>query len=56
MSEPTTPPPRYRWPYFALAGVVLFIALGIFWVALAAKKIERQRDFSAPLPSSKPVR
>jgi hypothetical protein len=55
MSDPTVPPPRYRWPYFVLAGVVLFIALGIFWVALAAKKIEQQRDFSAPLPSTAPA-
>jgi F0F1-type ATP synthase assembly protein I len=58
MTEPENNPPRrtYQWPWFALGFVVLGIALAIFWVALAAKKIEQQRDLNAPLPSAAPAR
>jgi hypothetical protein len=47
---------RYKWPWFVAAAALLGIALFVLWVALAAKKIERERDFSAPLPSSAPAR
>lgn len=56
MNEPNETPRRYKWPWFVLAAVVLFTVLAVFWVALAAKKVEQQRDFSAPLPSSAPAR
>jgi hypothetical protein len=46
---------NHKWPWFAAAAIVLFIALAVFWVAMAAKKIEQQRDFT-PLPSSAPTR
>jgi hypothetical protein len=57
MDEPNgkTPRQKYRWPWFALAAVLLFIALAVLWVGLAAKKVEQQRDF-APLPASAPAR
>jgi hypothetical protein len=54
MSEPDEKPPRYRWPWFALAAVVLFIVLAVIWVTLAAEKVERQRDYSAPISSGTP--
>ena len=54
MSEPDEKPPRYRWPWFALAAVVLFIVLAVIWVSLAAEKVERQRDYSAPISSGTP--
>jgi hypothetical protein len=54
MSEPDEKPLRYRWPWFALAAVVLFIVLAVIWVALAAEKVERQRDYSAPISSGTP--
>lgn len=56
MNEPNENPRRYKWPWFMTAAVLLGIALFVLWVALAAKKIERERDFSAPLPSSAPGR
>jgi bacteriorhodopsin len=56
MNEPNENPRRYKWPWFALAAVVLFTVLAIFWVALAAKKVEQQRDFGSPLPSTTPAR
>jgi len=52
MDEPRQ---KYRWPWFAAAAILLFVVLAIFAVALAAKKVEQQRDF-APLPSSAPAR
>ena len=51
MIEPNEKPRRYKWPWFVLAAVVLFIALAVLWVTLAAEKVEQQRDYSAPLPS-----
>lgn len=56
MSEPDndSPKPNYKWPWFVLAAVLLFIALAVLWVGLAAKKIEQQRDFT-PLPASTPA-
>lgn len=53
MSEPKR---NYKWPWFVLAAVLLFIALAVFWVSLAVKKEEQQRDFGAPLPASAPAR
>ena len=53
---PNLPPRKYKWPWFVLAFVVLGIVLAVVFVALAAKKIEQQRDYNAPLPSSAPAR
>jgi hypothetical protein len=57
MSEPddNSQKRNHKWPWFAAAAIVLFIALAVFWVTMAAKKIEQQRDFT-PLPSSAPTR
>jgi hypothetical protein len=54
-SEKNSPKRKYRWPWVALAFVILGIVLAVFWVALAAKKLEQQRDFT-PLPSAAPAR
>lgn len=58
MMEPenSTPRPKYKWPWFVLAFVVLGIVLAVLWVALAANKIQQQRNYSEPLPSSAPAR
>ena len=56
MNELNETPRRYKWPWFVLAAVALFILLAVFWVALAAKKVEQQRDFGSPLPSTAPAR
>ena len=56
MNEPIENPRRYTWPWFVAAAVVLGIALAIVWVSIAVKKVERERDFNAPLPNSAPVR
>jgi hypothetical protein len=54
--EEKIPKQKYKWPWFVLAFVVLGIVLAVFWVALAAKKIGRQRDYNAPLPATAPAR
>lgn len=46
------PPKRnYKWPWFVLAAVVVFIALAVLWVSLAAKRVEQERDVIAPAPA-----
>jgi len=52
MDEPKR---KYKWPWFVLAAVVLFIVIVVLAVAQAAKKVEQQRDFNAP-PASAPMR
>ena len=52
MNEPEEIPRRHRWPWFVLAGVVLWIVLTVIWMAAYVKKLERERDFSAPVPAS----
>jgi len=54
--EDNSPKPRYKWPWFVLAFVVLGIVLAVLWVAVAANKIKQQRNYSEPLPSSAPAR
>jgi len=49
------PQQHYKWPWFAAAAVLLAIILAVVWVTLAAKTVERQREF-APLPASTPAR
>jgi F0F1-type ATP synthase assembly protein I len=58
MREPNenSPKPNYKWPWFVLAAVLLGIVLAVLWVAAAAKKVERQRDYNAPLPDTAPAR
>jgi hypothetical protein len=54
--DENSPRPNYQWPWFALAAVLLAIVLAIVWMTFAVRKIKRERDFSAPLPSSAPLR
>jgi len=49
------PQPHYRWPKYVLAGVVLGVVLAVVWVWFAARKVEQQRDYNAPLPNSAPA-
>lgn len=53
MNEPdeNAPKPKYKWPWFVLAAVILGIVLTIIWVTFAAVREKSESDFSAPLPS-----
>jgi hypothetical protein len=50
-NEPGENPPKrnYQWPWFVLAAALLGIALAVVWVGFAVKKVERERDFKAPV-------
>jgi len=58
MNEPEENSARQnlKWPWFAAAAVVLGIVLAIVWITFAVKKVERESDLNAPLPSSAPTR
>lgn len=56
MNEPNENPRRYKWPWFVLAAVVLGIVLAVLWMRVAVNKVERERDYNAPLPTSAPAR
>ena len=51
MSEPDEEPRRYKWPWFVLAAVLLFIVLTIVWMSLAVKRERQERDMNAPIPT-----
>jgi bacteriorhodopsin len=51
MNEPKENPRRYKWPWFVLAAVLLFVVLTVVWVSFAVKKVERERNVSAPVPA-----
>jgi hypothetical protein len=51
MNEPMENPHRYKWPWFALAAVVLFLTLAVLWVGVAINKVEQQRDMNTPVPA-----
>ncbi len=50
-NEPGENPPKrnYKWPWFVLAAVLLGIVLAVVWVGFAVKKVERERNFNAPV-------
>ncbi|MGA2030319.1 MAG: hypothetical protein ABSG87_09640 [Verrucomicrobiota bacterium] len=45
-------PHRYKWPWFVLAAIILFVALAIVWMSFAVHREEQERDFNAPLPNN----
>jgi hypothetical protein len=53
--EDNSSKPKYKWPWFVLAAVLLGIVLAVLWVGLAAEKVESQRDYGQPLPDSTPA-
>ena len=55
-SDDNLPKQKLVWPWFAAAIVLLGIAAAIVFMLFAVKKVESQRDFSSPLPSSAPTR
>ena len=53
MGEPNEDMPkrRYRWPWIVAAAVLLGAVLAIFWMSLEVRKVEQERNLSAPLPA-----
>ncbi|HEX5398911.1 MAG TPA: hypothetical protein VFY06_07675 [Verrucomicrobiae bacterium] len=50
-SEPNETPRRYKWPWFLLAAVVLFIVLAIVWMSVAVHREREERGFDQPVPA-----
>jgi len=47
----SSPRPRYRWPWFVLAAVLLGILLSVLWMSVAIRRTREQREsnpFSMP--------
>ena len=56
MVDPIPPDPnrrRYKWPWFVLAAVILFIVLAVIWVSAAVHREEQERIFNST-PSATP--
>lgn len=49
MNDQNENPRRYKWPWFVLAAVVLFVALTIVWMSLAVSREKQERNFNAPI-------
>jgi hypothetical protein len=41
--------PQYKWPRYVLAGVIVFLVAAIVWMVIEVRKVEKERNFSAPL-------
>jgi hypothetical protein len=54
MGEPNKNPRRYKWPWFVLAAVLLFLALAVLWVGYAAHREKQERDFNTAIPTGSP--
>jgi F0F1-type ATP synthase assembly protein I len=42
--------PRYRWPWFVLAALLLGLALAVLWMSVAVRRAGRLRE-SHPAPA-----
>jgi hypothetical protein len=51
MDDEEKNPRRYKWPWFVLAAVLLFVTLAILAVGIAAKKVEQERGVNVPAPA-----
>ena len=52
--ESNSAAPRYRWPWFVLAAVILGAVLAVVWMSVAVRRIREQRiadPFAAPRTS-----
>jgi len=49
MSDPQSKP-RYSWPWFVLAAVLLAIALAVLWMSKEVARARRIRELNSPAP------
>jgi bacteriorhodopsin len=54
VSERNEIPPKrnYKWPWFVLAAILLFVVLAVLWMSFAVHREKQERDFNAPLPNN----
>ena len=48
-ADENSPKQHYKWPWFVLAAVVLFVALAVVWMSFAVHREKQERDFNAPV-------
>ena len=56
MNAPNDIPRRYKWPWFVLAAVLLFVAIAIVTMKIAVNRERQERNYNAPLPNTAPAR
>ena len=40
--------PRYKWPWFVLAALILGVALAVLWMSFAVRQAREMRDLDRP--------
>ena len=53
MNEGPTAPeprPRYKWPWYVLAALLLGLVLAVLWMSVAVRRIREQREGN-PMPA-----
>lgn len=41
--------PRYKWPRYVLAGVVIFVVATLIWMTIEVYKIKQERNPNTPM-------
>jgi hypothetical protein len=56
MHDPAAnPPPRYRWPRYALAGVILFFALSVLWLWREVHRVRHLQQHRVAVTNTAPA-
>jgi hypothetical protein len=42
--------PRYTWPWFVLAGLILAILLAVLWMSIEVRRMRQIRELNSPAP------
>lgn len=53
--DPSEPPRRYKWPWFFWGFVLLGFILTIIWMTIEVRRVERESNYNAPVPTSTPA-
>lgn len=49
MENMTDEKPRYKWPKYVLAGVIIFVVASLIWVVVDVLKVKQERNLNAPI-------
>ncbi|TAL05287.1 MAG: hypothetical protein EPO07_03760 [Verrucomicrobia bacterium] len=53
--SPNNPPRPHRWPWLALAFVLLGVLFAVLWIALEVRRLQWQKSVALPESSSAPT-
>jgi hypothetical protein len=51
-NETATPPPRYAWPWWLLAAVMLGVLLAALWVSAEVRRTRERQQYQIPLSAT----